>query len=224
MKIARLAALILVAALAMGLVVASVASAAGPEFKFLSGTTTAKITGTSGTSILEATGEKVSCGKSEVEGATTSTTLFHVTIHYLECEGTNGINGKKCPVMSTGAPAENLILVLLIGHLGTVLPGGAAGALLTPASGKTFVTLLPNSVKCIPETKVTGSVAGLVEPTGKFATTGKIVLAATGGKENIKDIDLSNGSLVEPELVAFGSAATQTQTESLTFSPDIEVT
>lgn len=233
MKIARLAGLVLVAVMAMGLVAASVASAEPPLFKLLTGTTT-KITGTSGVSTLSAASatDVVSCKKSVTNGEITSKTLLIAHIHYLECEGAE--SGKeKCPVMSPGAPAANLILVAVIGHIGLALSGVSstsdAAALLLPSSGTAFVTLLAGvptgSTKCILETKVTGTVAGLLEPVGKESKTGTITLGVTGGKQNIKEVDVTNGGLVKPKLTAFSTEATQEQLEELEFSPtNLEVT
>lgn len=66
--------------------------------------------------------------------------------------------------MSAGAPADNLISLPVAGHRGLVLPGGTGGAavaLLTPTRGEPCGAVI-DSGKCVPETKLTGSIAGLV--------------------------------------------------------------
>jgi UDP-glucose 6-dehydrogenase len=65
---------------------------------------------------------------------------------------------------------------------------------------------------------VEGNVAGLVEPVGVLSQTGKFVFGVTSDKQNIKDIALTNGPLVEPELVAFSGTAVEETTEELTFT------
>src|ERR1700690_1015197 len=103
MKIARLAGLMLVAILAIGLVAASVASAE-PEFNPVGAT----LTGTSGTGVLTAGKETVTCAKdTSTSGAskTTATLIGGITVHFLECTGKNGTTGESCPANSEGAPS-----------------------------------------------------------------------------------------------------------------------
>jgi len=104
MKIARLASLMFVAILAMGLAVASVASAA-PEFTPVGAT----LTGTSGVGVLTAGTNSVTCQKDTTKGTVTSATLAGgITVHFLECVAQSSTG--TCPAMSPGAPLENLIL------------------------------------------------------------------------------------------------------------------
>jgi hypothetical protein len=117
----------------------------------------------------------------------------------------------------------------LHGLLGVVLPKPAAGSnvglLLLPTSGKTFTTLASNT--CTMETKVTGSVGGLVKPTRKSQISSKVIFGVTSGKQNIKDIDLSIGGLAKPELNAFSTAATEETEETeeaLSYEKEVEVT
>jgi hypothetical protein len=223
MKIARLAGLMLVAIFAMSLVAASAASAAGPLF-LTSGKPT--ITGTSTTGVLStpSAGIKVTCQKDNTTGEVTSTTLAgNVIVHFLECSATKST--EKCTVKSKGAPLENLIITTTLhGILGLVLPkpasGTDAGLLLLPTAGKRFVTL---EGSCVPTSAVEGDVAGLIEPVGALSTTGKLVLGVTSAKQNIKEIDLTNSSKVEPELVAFSGTSTEETSEALTFSAKVEV-
>src|ERR1700679_1319957 len=159
MKIARLASLMLVAILAIGLVAASVASAADPEFLPLGAT----VTGTSGAGVLRGAGEEVKCESDVVpNGTVTSATLIGgIVVHFLNCTNKNGITGESCPARSTNTTTEGLILTnTLHGVLGLILPKPASGSnvalVLLPVSGSSFLTL---TGKCI---GVTGAVAGQV--------------------------------------------------------------
>ncbi|HTC59349.1 MAG TPA: hypothetical protein VK691_04440 [Solirubrobacteraceae bacterium] len=105
--------------------------------------------------------------------------------------------------------------------LGTVLPSGAAGLLILPTSGKALYTLEANA--CTPESRVIGSVAGVIAPTGKAQNTSKLTLSGTNGKETVGKIDVAGG-MVEPELVAFSETATESVEYALQFSQAIEVT
>lgn len=222
MKIARLIGLMLVAVFAMSLVAgASSASALeNPLFNPVG----SSLTGTSGTAKLTANNgtETVTCATSSSTGSITSSLLAgNIFVHFLNCFE-NGTKGSNCTAKSVGA-AEGLIITnTLHGILGAVLPSGAVGLLLLPSSNAKFVTLA--STKCALETAVTGSVAGLVSPTGKLTTKGTLTLALTSGK-NITSIDLTHGlGNKEPELTAFSTAATEEITEALTFGTATEVT
>jgi hypothetical protein len=225
MRIVRLAGPVLVAILAMSLMIAS-AAFAGPEFK----PTGSTFTGTSGTSVLEAAGggEKVTCESDASSGTITSSTLAGgVVVHFLGCSGAT-VAGEKCTVKSTNTTVAGLILTnTLHGVLGLVLPKPASGSdaalVLLPVSGKVFVTLV-GSGKCVETTKVSGSVAGLAEPVGTSSKTGKLVFGVTSGVQNIKDVDLTTGGLVAPELTAFSTTATESTSESVTYVTATEVT
>jgi len=224
MKIARLAGLMLVAVLAMSLVAVSAASAAGPLF-LTSGkpTITATALGLS-TLATPGLGVTVSCEASSSGGEISSTTLAgNIVVHFLECKGEKG--GATCPVMSPGAPLENLIITkTLHGVLGLVLPtpatGSDVGLLLLPTENKNFVTLLGS---CFVTATVQGSVAGLVTPVNALTLSGALSFGVTGGAQNIKDIDLTNGPLVRPELTFASDTSTEEASYDLAFSKDVEV-
>jgi len=225
MKIARLAGLMLVAVLAMSLVSVSAASAAGPLFL---GAKPNPFTTSSGVSKLTTPGASIEvvCQKDSSGGEITSTTLAgNILVHFLECQGKTAT--ETCSVKSPGAPLENLIITkTLHGVLGLVLPkpasGSDVGLLVLPGTGTAFVTL---SGKCLPQgsTTVEGSVAGLVEPVGGLVLAGTIKFLTTNKKQAIKEIDLTNGPLVEPELVAFSATSTEETNETVLFSKDVEV-
>jgi hypothetical protein len=218
MKIARLVGVMLVAVLAMSLVAAS-ASSAAPTFKPGSGNLTAK----GGTSVLKASSDTVTCATNEAAGAIASSSLVGpFTIKFTGCSS-SGATKSGCTIKNVGGTEGTIVTSTVHGVLGTVLnpTGGAAGLLILPTSGKQFVTLAENS--CTPETKVTGSVAGIVLPTGKSQTTGKLVLTVISSKQQITSIDTAGGN-VEPALTAFSEPATQSTEDSITFSAAVEVT
>jgi len=225
MKIVRLASLALVAMIAMGLAVASTASAIGPLFL----PTGQTFTGTSKTSVLSGGGETVTCESDVSSGTILSLTLAgNVTVHFLNCSAKSA-SGEKCTVKSTNTTTAGLILTnTLHGVLGLILPKPASGSdaalVLLPASGHAFVTLI-GSGKCIETTKVSGNVAGLVEPFGgPLQTTGKLTFGVTSGAQNITEVDLTTGGSVKTELTALGGVANTEETEeSLKFSTPTEV-
>jgi hypothetical protein len=224
MKVVRLSGLALVAVLAMSLMIASVASAA-PVFT----PTGATLTGTSGVSVLEAAGERVTCEKDTTAGAvvTSATLIGGIVVHFLGCSAKTATK-EECTVKSTNTTEPGLILTTTLhGVLGLILPKPTSGSdvalVLLPISGATFVALV-GSGKCVETTKVQGSVAGTLEPVGVSQTTGKLTLVGSGGKESITDVDLSTGGLVAPELKAFGSSASEETTENYTLSKATEVT
>jgi hypothetical protein len=227
MKIARLASLMLVAILAIGLMAASAASAE-PEFNPVGAT----LTGTSGTAILTAGANTVTCAKdTSTSGAskTTATLIGGITVHFLECTGKNSTSGESCPAKSEGAPLTNLILTkTLHGVLGLILPkpetGSGVALLLLPVAGVSFVNI---QAACLSpaETTVEGKVAGAVDPVGTKTLKGKLLFFAPSGVQAIKEVDLSTGGLVKVSLKAFGVAtATEETTEETTFSEATEVT
>jgi hypothetical protein len=224
MKIARLAAAALTVVLAISVVMASAAFAA-PTFV----PTGATFVGTSGAAVLEAdAGERLRCETSTWSGDVTSaTSAGNLVVHFLGCTDTTA-EGEKCSVKSTNTTVAGLILINTSrAVLGLVLPkpvsGSDVGLLVLPASGRVFTTLV-GSGKCVETTKVSGSVAGLAEPVGSLQTTGKVVFAQTGGKQDIADLDLSTGGLVDPELTAFSTTVVGEGTEELSLSAATEVT
>ncbi len=223
MKIARLAGSILIATLAMSLLTASVALAE-PEFKPATGT----FAGTSGTSILSYDDGvySLTCANSVTTGAkTSSTTVGGVIVHFLSCKADGETRG-GCTAKSVGA-AEGLIVTnTLSGILGLILPkpasGSGVGLLLLPASSSIFVTLAGNA--CTEEAAVTGTVAGEALPINSSQLTGKLTFSGIGSKAKIKAFDPSVGATKTAKLVDFGAEASETLSESLTFSSATEVT
>jgi hypothetical protein len=223
MKTARLAGLTLTTILAIGLAVASVASAE-PEFK----PTGSTVTGISeSTFVFAGGGETLTCAKNVQSGGvvTSATLVGGIIVHFLECTGKTS-TGSTCPVMSPGAPLENLILTnTLHGVLGLILPkptsGSGVALVFLPSSGSTFTKLLG---KCITETGVSGQIAGVVEPIGSLVTKGTLKFETTGGVQNIKEVDLSTGGLVKPKLTSFSATASVAVIEAGTFGTATEIT
>ncbi|MGD1058762.1 MAG: hypothetical protein ABR992_15265, partial [Solirubrobacteraceae bacterium] len=192
-----------------------------PEFE---PSTKQKVTVTSGTTKLVAGTESVTCSSDESSGEVSSSTLIgNLAIHFSGCKS-SGSKGSNCTVKSVGASEGAISTSTLHAILGVTLPepetGSEVGLLLLPSSGKTITELAANA--CTVTTKVTGSLAGLVEPLGVSQKTGKVLFSVTSGKQNIKDIDLPAG-LVAAELVAFSTTATEESSESLTYEKAIEV-
>ena len=220
MKIARLASLMLAAILAVSLAVSSVASAAP-----LIGPVGATLTGTSGTGILTAANETVTCAKDTSTGTITSSTLIGgIRVHFLECTAKTSTG--TCPVMSPGAPLSNLLLTnVLHGVLGLILPkpagsGSDIALVLLPVSGSSFLNILGT---CFTNISVSGQIAGLVEPVNISSTTGRLVFGVTGGVQNITDVDLSTGGLIKPKLSVGTELGTEETTENIEFSAAVEV-
>ncbi|HEY4918195.1 MAG TPA: hypothetical protein VIH92_14885 [Solirubrobacteraceae bacterium] len=221
MKIARLTSMMLVAILAVGLAVVSVASAA-PTFTPTGSTVTGASTTTS---VLTGGGETVTCAKNVAGGGTvTSATLVAgITVHFLECTDKTS-TGATCAAAS-GSTAGLIITNTLHGVLGLVLPKPTSGSdvalILLPVSGSTFVKI---SGTCFTETAVSGSIAGLANPIGTKTTKGTLEFGVTSGVQNIKEVDLSTGGVAKPKLTAFSETAQEATTDAITFGTATEIT
>jgi hypothetical protein len=227
MKIARLFGLATFMSVVVCLAVASAALATEPLFNPAAGQS---ITGTSGTSTLTTLGNArtITCKKSTATGVVSSSLLAgKIFVHYLECTSKEG-SSAACTVKSLGAPEKGLIITKeLHGILGLILPSLETGILFLPVASKVFVELAAGegTAPCTPETKITGSVAGLVEPVGKKQSLGTIKFTQSGGASSITKIHLTHHlGLVEPELVAFTTTSGLEQSESVTFGVETEVT
>jgi hypothetical protein len=224
MKIARLAGLMLVAVMALGLVAATTAFAE-PEFHPIG----AKFTGVGlGLNTLSGSGNTIVCEGNTTSGTISSATLVGgVVVTFTGCKSSSATGEKNCTAKSTlplGA-AGTIITNTLHGVLGLILPAGTGsgvGLLLLPATGKKFVVVESN--KCTIEASITGNVAGEAKPIGGgLVLNGQLLFQAGTTGESIKDFDLSTGGLVVTNLEAFGNAASQVTTEDLDFSPLVEV-
>jgi hypothetical protein len=214
---ARLFAVVLVTVMVIAGTFAQYASAS-PE---LIPSTKQKVTWTSGSSKLVGGSDSVTCEKDAGAGEITSaTSISDLLVHFLGCSSSS-TEGKNCSVKSVGSSSEGLIITgTLHGVVGLLLPAPAIGLLLLPNSGKTVVELAGNA--CTPSTKVTGNVAGLLEPINESQTTGKVVFGLQKGKECAADIDTPSG-LVKPELEAYGATAALETEEAASYEKAVEV-
>jgi hypothetical protein len=220
MKIARLVGFVFVAVMALSLAAVS-AAFAKPEFK----PTGATFSGTSiGPNILETAGNTITCTANTSSGTISSATLIgNIQVSFTGCKSSKKA-GEECTVKSVGGSEGLITTNTLHGVLGLILPSDVPGLLLLPATTKKFVTIASN--KCTAETAVNGNIAGRVTPFGESVKTGKQFYepSSTGVGESVKDIDLSTGGLVVPELEAFGKEASQNTTELIGWSELVEVT
>jgi hypothetical protein len=224
MKIARLAGLMLVAVMALGLVAATTAFAE-PEFHPVG----AKFTGVGlGLDRLAVVGNTIECEGNTTSGTISSATLVGgVVVTFTGCKSSSVTGEKNCTAKSALplGTAGTIITNTLHGVLGLILPKGTGtgvGLLLLPATGKKFVVIESN--KCTIETSVAGNVAGEARPIGGgLVLNGQLFFQAGEKGESIKDFDLSTGGLVNPGLEWFGAIASQETTEDLDFSPPVEV-
>jgi hypothetical protein len=225
MKGARLAGLIVVTALALGLTTASTALAL-PEFS----TTKVSFSATSGSGKLVGNNgtETLTCAKDTVSTSEIVTKFLvgPFVVHFLECKST-GTTGSGCTAKSVGAP-EGLILTNTL-HGFLVLQQLSTGAHVTwllalPIGTNIFTTLASN--KCTKGTQVTGQVGGEITPLKKSQTTGKVILTAAG--QNLAVGETFEGGEVGTHeykgLTAFTASATEETEESVTFGKAVEVT
>ena len=227
MRTARLAGLLLTTILAISLVSAQAASAGSgnPLFVPAAGQAATAISGV--TTLREITGQIIVCQKDSATGTVTSSLLLgKVFWHFLECTAKEKEGATTtCTIHSLGAPEEGLIITTeLHGILGLILPSLQTGILFLPTNNSTWTELAESkngATKCTSESKVTGTLAGLVTPVRVSQTTGLI----TFPKEPIKTIDLTHGiGSRKPELNIFTGQATLEQDEKITYGVATEVT
>jgi hypothetical protein len=183
-----------------------------------------RFSSTSGSSKLvgDSGAETVTCSSDVSTGEITSTMeVGSVVMHFLGCTS-SGTGGSNCTVKSTNTTNAGLILTTTLhGVLGFTAVGSGAGLLLLPHSGKVLIELAGNT--CTKETKVTGDVTAEESPVGTSSTTGKLVFATSSGKQVIPGIVTLSG-LVESELTAFSTTASEQTEESVTYEKSIEIT
>jgi hypothetical protein len=217
--------LALIAVFAVSAAAASAASAATPEFKpvptkkkFKGTGSLTKLTFNNGTEVVE-------CEKSSTSGEVLGArTIGKVVVVFSNCK-TSGTKGSGCPVNSAGAHEGEIVTKPLGGELGTVAAGEApsgVGVLLKPEAEKTWAQLAES--KCLPATKITGTLAAEVAVIGKKQLTNRLVFAASGTKQAIATIKLDSGVQEHPELVMFSSTLTLASSDELTFEEALEVT
>jgi hypothetical protein len=185
--------------------------------------TSQKFTTTSGTSVLEAGGNTVTCsGDTSAGEITGAMSVGKIVVDFAGCKST-GSGGSNCTIKSTNTSTPGLIRTnTLRGLLGNTSEAkSGAGLDLAPEAGTTFVGLAETA--CTPATNVTGSIVGEVTPLETLQTTGKLIFSATGKKQVIQTFgDLAGEQ--EPELVAFAATATESTSESVTYTSKVEIT
>jgi|HubBroStandDraft_2_1064218.scaffolds.fasta_scaffold03785_2 hypothetical protein len=222
MKIARLAGLILIAALTIYLTAAAIASAAAPEFipgrLILYRTLSALLLWRTPST------RPIICRHSAGHG--------HITIRrfgllVVDFSGCSSEEGSGCTVNSPGQSGGTIVTNELDGELGSVKKTEAAsgvGFILLPTSGTTFATLEGTCLLVSPAPLV-GTVAGEVTPVnGPASEDGKFIFNASSSAQSIKEINIS-GTLEKPRLRSLGLLETTESTSELaTYEVSVEVT
>jgi hypothetical protein len=179
---------------------------------------------TSGTGTLEtSTGQKVVCKSDLGHGNITGLQTFLALVLFHGCEAHEGTS--ECPAHSPGEP-EGLLHIHIVGELGTIKAGthaGNTGALLEPALGQPFLTIIASCL--VPkEAAVEGSAAGLILPVNTPTTTGTLTVFGSGGKSGITEIAVLH-KIIKPVLKAFGLIeASEATEENIAYDGTIEVT
>jgi hypothetical protein len=160
--------------------------------------------------------------KGEVTGPKT---VAGVKVIFTKCRGFKG--SEECPVKSVGAGgAEEIVTETLSGELGTVAaaeaPDSETGLSLKPPAMTPFVKLIGKPTTCIPETSVTGSVIGEVEPVKIMDTTGELIYSVLGTKKTKQGIQ-KIGAEPKDTLTAFGVEVGFESEGAITFEEAIEV-
>jgi hypothetical protein len=221
MKVIRLAGLMLMAVLAVGLMAASAASAA-TSYLFSSSSIGSIALGLSLAGTLKS-GEKdfIVCADDKSEAKIANVHLlgpFDIT--FSGCKSTSNGGETYCTAKSTNTSAEGVILTETVhALLGTVLPSELAGLLVLPTASRKFVTIAENA--CTIRTSVEGSTAGLLfaNQIGHSVSESLVNFIPN----DITKIDTLNG-VVEPELTAFGLTSTLQTLEHIAWDGPCEVT
>ena len=222
-KLARLAGLLSLAILAVGLMAASSASATGYLLLPVGGT----VTGESLPGTLTALGNTLACKKDNFTGTIASVHLIGpFQVHFLECTA-SGTTHSGCPVSSPGAASGLILTNTLHALIGLALPGNSPALLILPTANSKFVVAAESTekegsevIKCTVETTINGSVAGLLSQTIGTKTT-RALLNFT--KTDPEKIDLPLGGTVTPEITAFGVAGVFTTLVHLSYGQESEL-
>jgi hypothetical protein len=228
MRFVRLTGLVLLAVVTVGVVgaVSAQADPPNPLFRPANGQLVLLL---SGTTILRFGINTILCKKDLWHGFVDNSLLIgDAFAHFLECQYLVGEEASGCEANSVGSTGGLILLGFFHGILGLILPSRRTGILFLPQGSTKFTTLAEATKEgktCAPESAVTGSFAGVVEPAGvsQKATTIKVQLIE--GVASIKDIDLTHGlGLVVPKLVGFAQTGALEGIESGEFSEATEVT
>jgi hypothetical protein len=175
---------------------------------------------------------QIRCGKDTVTGEITGPkAVSKVKVTFTECKGYKG--AEECTVKSIAPSpvgvAGEIKTNELSGELGLVAaaeaPSSETGLAFKPTTGTSFVLLIGSATTCIPESNVTGSVIGEVEPVKIMDTTGELIFGVKGGKNehNVQTIQKIVG-VAKDTLTAFVTEVGLESEDSITFEEPIEVT
>jgi hypothetical protein len=168
--------------------------------------------------------EKITCAASTSTGEITGAkTVGKVLVVFTGCTS-SGIGGNGCPVKSAGAKAGEIRTGVLKGELGNVASGEATSEtalVIGPETGKRFAFIEGNA--CTEEASVSGSIAGEVERVGIKAIKNGLIFKVANGRQVIKKVKVAAGE-VKPELVAFGTTATESAGQEWEFREAVEIT
>jgi hypothetical protein len=225
MRTARLAAMVVISVVAIGIRTTSTATAL-PEYN----TTKVKLTATTGgVKVVWNNGsETINCTKSVFEGGEIVTKFLvgPLRVHFLECES-RGSSGEGCTAKSVGA-GEGLILTNTI-HSFLVLQQLSTGAhvtwwLLLPVAGSIFTTL--NSNKCTKGGTLIGQLGSEVAPLKRSQATEKLLFTAAGEGKAVGE-EFEGGEIGTHEyrgLSFFTESVTVEAEASVIFAKAVEVT
>ena len=221
--LARLAGLLSLAILAVGLMAASSASATGYLLLPVGGT----ITGLSLPGTLTFGGNTLSCNKDNFTATISTVHLIGpFQVHFLECVA-SGATNENCPVSSPGAASGLILTNTLHALIGLGLPGNLPAVLVLPTANGKFFVLTKSTEKegsevitCTVETTANGSVAGLLLQTIGTKTTRALLNFKPKDPEKI---DLPLGGTATPALELFGLPGTFTTLVHLAYGQESEL-
>jgi hypothetical protein len=196
-----------------------------------------KFTGSSGVSTFFAPGVIVTCKKAKSKGEITGErTLGSVAMTFEECEAENTADKIKCQIYSQGEEPGTVETAPLAGELGVTTVGTKVGEALKSEkenASKEFVftEIITNAERCIPTTKIRGSIIGEVAPIGTPKTEGKLTFEPEAAKSTKQKLKVCSGGNVfilcnetSDILNAFGGTISLESTDAVVFGEAIEVT
>jgi hypothetical protein len=149
------------------------------------------------------TGEKVVCNSDLGHGYITGLQTWLLLELFHGCVAHGG-TGSECAAHSPGQP-PGLLHIHIVGELGTIKAGtdaGNTGALIEPALGQPFMTIIASCL-ALEETTVEGNAAGLFTPTNEESSIATLTIFGSKGKSGITEIAVLD-KVIKPRLTAFG--------------------
>jgi hypothetical protein len=220
-KLARLAGLVSLGILAVGLMATSSASASGYLLLPVGGT----ITGVSLPVTLKAGSNVYNCGAANFTATIASVHLVGpFGVRFSGCTA-SGKTNSGCPLNSVGASGGEVITQTLHGLIGLGLPSKTPALLILPTASAEFVLLAQSTSKttkvvCTVEQGVEGNLVGLLAQAIGTKTTRALLKFVPGDPEKI---DLPLGGTVTPELALFGAPGTFETLVHLSYGQETEL-